>query len=273
MSMFYAPSPASMKAQTQLPANAPYASVLQSLIGSLKAPNANLGPQDAMQAANNANAQRGQSILQLLSGQGGVAKQNNQQMFNNQLGDIQNSMISKGLAGTSIGDSLNLGAQKNLMLANNQVDENTARGVADMANSFTQQAPNMSLLAQLLQNGGGSRVAAPTQTSVINPAAMLSGGSGNTGVNGGYTGGVQTNPWGMTNSMWTGGSVSPGIVTNPNGQPGPYGGGGGTFDPTGGGTIQMQAPAASPLSTTGANPDMSDPNNAALLGLLAQFGG
>jgi hypothetical protein len=109
-----------------------------------------------MQSANQANATRGGDILSLLAGQGQSQLAQNQQDYTNQLGQINQSMMSKGLANTSVGNNLDQQAQNQLALNNENVNEKTASNLAGMANSFTQQAPDMGLLAQLLSRGGGS---------------------------------------------------------------------------------------------------------------------
>lgn len=111
---------------------------------------------DLMEQANQANAARGQGILSLLAGQGQSQIDQNQSNFQDQLGGIQQDMISKGLSNTTVGNNLNQAAQNNLARSNEAVNEQTAGNLAGMANSFTQQAPDLGLLAQLLQNGGGA---------------------------------------------------------------------------------------------------------------------
>lgn len=123
-------------------------SMLQGLYGNSPAVSAFAGMTNQ---ANQANAQRGQSILQLLQGQGQGQLATNQQNFNNQIGGINQDMMSKGLFNTSIGNSLDQGAQNQLAINNENVNDRTATGVANMANSFTQQTPSIGILAQLMQ--------------------------------------------------------------------------------------------------------------------------
>lgn len=130
-------------------------SMLQGLYGNSPAVSAFAGMTNQ---ANQANAQRGQSILQLLQGQGQGQLATNQQNFNNQIGGINQDMMSKGLFNTSIGNSLDQGAQNQLAINNENVNDKTATNVAQMANSFTQQAPPIGILSQLLQKSSGPAV-------------------------------------------------------------------------------------------------------------------
>jgi hypothetical protein len=142
-------------------------SIVQSLIDSLKSTNysqmlSGLGNNSIvksfaqmMQSANDANAQRGGDILSLLEGQGTAQLASNQQNYKNQLGGITQSMMDKGLANTSVGNDMNQLAENQLAQNNQAVNESTALNLANMANSFTQQAPDMGILAQLLSKGGG----------------------------------------------------------------------------------------------------------------------
>lgn len=106
-------------------------------------------------AANQANYQRGNSILQLLSQQGASSKANNADLFSQEKAGIDQSMMDKGLANLTVGDSLKAGATRDLARANSSVDESTAGNLANMAASFTQQAPDLGLLASLMSKGGG----------------------------------------------------------------------------------------------------------------------
>lgn len=232
-------------AAAALPANASYGDVLNNLINSIQAPNPNLSPTAAMAAANQANAARGRGILQLLSTQGQTAMANNQQAYGNELGQIQNDMVSKGLAGTSIGDSLNLGAAKNLALENNQVQENVAQQVANMANSFSQQAPNIGLLASLLQHGGGQNMAAGSGPVWNVPGGGALNGPSNLASQGFQIQGATTTSPASTVPFY-GGTNNNGQVSNPNGSIA-----GGSFDPY---SVPMQAPAASYNPSVDANP-------------------
>lgn len=106
-------------------------------------------------AANLANYNRGNGILQLLSQQGATSKANNADLFAQEKSGIDQSMMDKGLSNLTVGDSLKAGATRDLARANAGVDEATAGNLANMANSFTQQAPDMGLLASLMSKGGG----------------------------------------------------------------------------------------------------------------------
>jgi hypothetical protein len=190
--------------------------VLQSILSSL-----NITPQQAVpgsptspinqfitqeNAANAANSQRGAVILNLLAGQGKAQLAMNQQGYQNQLGQINNDLTSRGLFNSTIAPNLEQGAQNWLNQANEQVNENTAMNVANMANSFTQQAPNLGLLSSLLSQGGGGRVsAAGVNTGGIpgfqQPGSMLDSGGGGLNVNNeaqsGYNSAMQgTQGWG-----------------------------------------------------------------------------
>lgn len=114
-----------------------------------------------MQAANTANATRGGDILSLLAGQGQSQIAQNQQDYQNQLGQINQSMMSKGLANTSVGNNLDQTAQNQLALNNEKVNEATASNVANTANSFTQQAPDLGLLATMLQKANSGPTVDP----------------------------------------------------------------------------------------------------------------
>jgi hypothetical protein len=119
-----------------------------------------------MQSANQANATRGGDILSLLAGQGQSQIAQNQQDYQSQLGQINQSMMDKGLGNTSVGNNLDQQAGNQLALNNENVNEKTAMNLAGMANSFQQQAPDMGLLAQLLSKGGGGGNGGGTTTSV-----------------------------------------------------------------------------------------------------------
>lgn len=137
-------------------------------------------------AANSANAQRGQGILNLLSGQGKAQLASNQQGYQNQLGQIDQDLTSRGLYNSTIAPNLQQGAQNWLNQSNEQVNENTAMNVANMAERFTQQGPNLGLLATLLGQGGGGRVgAAGVNTGGLpgfqQPGSMLDSAGGGGG--------------------------------------------------------------------------------------------
>jgi len=248
-------------------------SAFANLLASLKAPQANLNPVAAQQAANNANSLRGQSILNLLSGQGQAQLTQNQLGYQNQLGNIAQQDASKGLTNTTVGANLGQGALNNLNQSNELVNQNTAMNVANMANSFSQNGPNMGLLAQLLSNGGGTRIGTPATPSIgntINPASMLdsSQSSNNNSLNTPAPSAQFFGPSGINNSNYPAtdpAAVSGPTATNPWGlpaQPSPW-----ALTP------QMQAdnPYAMLLSNT-MNPDPSqnqdqwNSNFSALLG-------
>lgn len=105
--------------------------------------------------ANQANYQRGQGILSLLSQQGNAAKTQNADIFGQDEAGIDQSMMNKGLSNLTVGDTLKQGDVKNLANADAAVTENTGLNMANMANSFTQKAPDMGLFAQLMQGRGG----------------------------------------------------------------------------------------------------------------------
>jgi hypothetical protein len=145
-----------------------YSQIMQNLISSMNAPsqasmlggmfgNNNIvkGFAGMMDQANKANAQRGQSILQLLQGQGTAQMQRNQQDYQSQLAGIDQSMMDKGLSNLTVGDNLKQTAQDQLYQANQQVSENSALNLANMANSFNQQGPSLDTLANLMARGGG----------------------------------------------------------------------------------------------------------------------
>lgn len=139
-------------------------SIISSLIGSLAPPHISggaspMGNQFAsmFNQANAGNAARGGDILRLLETQGQSQLADNQTNYQDQLGQIRQSMMDKGLANTTVGDNLNQGAANQLARNNQSVNEHTAQDIASVANSFTQQAPNLGLLSQLLAGGGGGR--------------------------------------------------------------------------------------------------------------------
>ena len=138
-----------------------YAGIIQQLMGS--PPPSSMGmfggnPTKAFgamtDAANNANYQRGGAILNLLSQQGAASKANNADLFAQEKGSIDQSMMSKGLSNLTVGDTLKQGATRDLARANAAVDEGVAGNMANMANSFTQKAPDLSMLANLMSRGG-----------------------------------------------------------------------------------------------------------------------
>jgi|WetSurMetagenome_2_1015567.scaffolds.fasta_scaffold39299_2 hypothetical protein len=138
-----------------------YAGILQSLIGSLQPPRiagggSPLGSAYAnmLNQANAGNAQRGSAILQLLDQQGESQKAENQDTYTKQAAGIDQDMVSRGLFNTTIGSNLKQEAMSQMMNANQNVSERAASNLANMANSFSQQAPNMGLLANLMGEGG-----------------------------------------------------------------------------------------------------------------------
>lgn len=164
-----------------------YTDIMKSLTGSLAPPDQSqnmagiFGSNPAVAAfsnmmnqANQANAARGQGILSLLAGQGTAQMQMNQQNLKQQQGGIAQSMMSKGLANTSVGDNLNQEAVNQTNLANEDVTEKSAMNVANMANSFTQQAPSMDLLAGLMSKASS----APTGNPMGYTGAISSSASG-----------------------------------------------------------------------------------------------
>lgn len=259
-------------------------SILQSILGSLtptklqQQPGMSSSPINQFigqeNSANAANAQRGQGILQLLSGQGTAQLAQNQQGYQNQLGQINQDAVSKGLNNTTVVPNLQQGAQNWLNQSNQQVNENTAMNVANMANSFTQQAPNMGLLSSLLGQGGGSAIRPPAAApGVINPSSMLDGGGGST-----------PNPqysWGPGQGMVYGGGGSssaqawapPGMVATGSGgyMPNPYQDNSQFFTPTAAGqSYGMQGAGFNPNSNT--NISTPDDQDSILAGLLAGGG-
>lgn len=108
-----------------------------------------------MQQANDANAQRGRGILGLLSGQGQAQLAQNQQNFNQQTAATDQDLMDRGLYNSTIASNLKQGAQNQLAQNNEAVNEHSALNLANFANGFNQQAPDLGLLAQLLQHGGG----------------------------------------------------------------------------------------------------------------------
>lgn len=139
-----------------------YASIIANLIGSVQAPRMNLGVggiagsfANMTNQANQANASRGQNILRLLEGQGNTQLDDNNRALGEQNASIDQSMMNKGLANTTVGDNLKQGALNEKLRADASVRERSAANIAGMAERFTQQAPNVGLLAQLLENGGG----------------------------------------------------------------------------------------------------------------------
>lgn len=162
------PQPLTGTPPSAAPAPPTYSSIMQNLLDSLNPPQQNMGQMfgnspivqgfgNMMKQANQANALRGKSILQLLQGQGGTAKALNAEAADQQKAGIDQSMMDKGLANTTVGDSLKSGVARDLQLENNAVDEHANLNTAQMANSFTQQAPDMGMLANLLRSGGGDR--------------------------------------------------------------------------------------------------------------------
>lgn len=192
-------------------------------------------------AANAANAKRGTGILQLLQGQGQAQLGLNKQNYQDQLGQIAQSAVSRGLNNTTVVDNLNQGAQNWLNTANEQVTENSARDEANMAASFSQQGPNMGLLSTLLGQGGGGGVrSVATNTGGIpgfkQPGSMLDGGGGGgTNVNNQAASGYAT----AMSPLQTAMNAAYGNVNNP------Y-----ATDPYMN-SVPMQAPAASQTPTGG----------------------
>lgn len=125
--------------------------------------------------ANQANYQRGQGILGLLSKQGASSKADNLDIFNQEKAGIDQSMMNKGLANMTVGDNLKAGATRDYARANSTVDERVAGNLANMANSFTQKAPDMGVFASLMQGanrGGGGMISsggnAPGMGTILN---------------------------------------------------------------------------------------------------------
>lgn len=114
-----------------------YGSIIQQLMG---APPPGFDQQQNEQQNFNP---RGSAILSLLSQQGGAQLQQNQQGFQNEEAKIQQDMMSKGLANTSVGDNLNQEANNQLMQQNAAVNQKTGMSIADMA-------------ARLLPGAGGA---------------------------------------------------------------------------------------------------------------------
>jgi hypothetical protein len=135
-----------------------YGSVLQSLLSSVKAPPEETyrNPVAGMRFANQANAQRGQSILQLLSGIGESSMQDNQDNFKGQEAQIRQSMMDKGLSNTTVGNNLDQEAQNQLAQNNLRTRESVGGNLASMASSFTQAGPNMDAVSRLLSEGGSA---------------------------------------------------------------------------------------------------------------------
>lgn len=157
-----------------------YTSLLKGLGGNSPAVSAFA---DLTNQANQANAKRGQDILALLQNQGKAQMALNQNNYQDQLGNINQGIVSKGLYNSTVGANLQQGATNWLNTANEQVSENSAMNIANMANSFTQQAPSLSLLTQLLASGGNSRIGGGgTSTTGLpgfkQPGTMLDGGGG-----------------------------------------------------------------------------------------------
>lgn len=152
-----------------------YTDIMKSLTGSLAAPNTSQAIQgifgnspavrgfsSMMQQANQANATRGQDILGLLQQQGTAQMGINRQNLNQQEGQISQDMIDKGLANTSVGAGLDQKANDQFNLANENVTEKSALNIANAANSFTQQAPSMDMLASLMKGATSGAALSPT---------------------------------------------------------------------------------------------------------------
>lgn len=144
--------------------------------------------QQQQTAANAANENRYQDILKTYDTAGRSAKTSAAKAAKEGTAQDTQSLISRGLYNTGTLDATRRGRQSDLTDQNSAIDENVASQRAGVMERRTDQAPDMGIYAQLLQQAGAAQSQASPGRSQTTVGAVP-GGSGRSYSSGGGGGG------------------------------------------------------------------------------------
>lgn len=104
---------------------------------------------NSMNQANSANTNQRNQVLSLLMGGGTAAKGDASQQFQNNVGSMNQDMISRGLNNTTAPLTAKMGLTRELNRQNQRIDENTADRSAGVIERMNNTGPDLGMFANL----------------------------------------------------------------------------------------------------------------------------